>query len=599
MIRGSLKLSALCSVLAVYESEVEVGVTTALKLNMFGFLKRTKERVSQEKKPASEAAPALHKDKGGRIRTELIPASDDAASSEYQDPLDSVDVPPVPNLTGSAVALPRGAEHNAKLGGSSYDILVTAQQNEASTAQQTNTALDQAAFGLFISGQQTPELQSQLAQFVGAKKYGQDHPSIVVSGCPFNLKSKSYTDGSKFDNEKYIHPDALVVDMPSHEYAMKSIFTDIFQVPGMDETAQSLNMVVPKKGTVSTFVISNKKWSKVNEFVNFVDEFVSEKNENDIDKIAAMRFKTFVQYFGDNLVEISQSINNDDEWNNFIENYSEDESLKFMKSARNGGWRKMLAFDQLLPGIFGFSPEASNILRNTGTWQQYSLRWIAKGLSAYSAIDGAAADVYNLVFAMQRLRRDGGYEIDYRKADADDDSVRLRNAGLPHKWVKKLKGEELIHMFKEFYETLKNASDIANVEHHRAIDDLKKMWVPTHLQQDGEADDSFAWLLLTHIKKIIGGPKLRMLVQLPTSFDENVNATTKALLDFYKNGSASSESTKVFFDNESKNAEALVKSMIKNTNFSEVFSNYSDDSIQNSDLMSNGVNFKVDFNQLL
>lgn len=78
----------------------------------------------------------------------------------------------------------------------------------------------------------------------------------------------------------------------------------------------------------------------------------------------------------------------------------------------------------------------------------------------------------------------------------------------------------------------------------------RNIWVPTHLVHDAESDDTLAWLMLEHVRRLLGLPQLQTVVQLPEDpvFDKGEE-------HFLSKGSI------VFRDADSENAEAVAKNI--------------------------------------
>ena len=189
------------------------------------------------------------------------------------------------------------------------------------------------------------------------------------------------------------------------------------------------------------------------------------------------------------------------------------------------GWESQLHFARLLPHCFGFEPATADALRahqhesvdpKTGeaevkSLEEFSLRWLAKGLCAYGP-EGCLGDAVNLALAMLHPQPPADMSEGDLVATLGDIRRRLDAAA---------------------------AGDAAA---------LASLWVPTHLQHDGESDDTLSWLLLERVVRLRGGEPLRVLAQV--SADAKLDGVAAHL---------AAHGNTVFRDSDSRNGDAVLK----------------------------------------
>jgi len=162
----------------------------------------------------------------------------------------------------------------------------------------------------------------------------------------------------------------------------------------------------------------------------------------------------------------------------------------FVEQYVDAGWEEHLHFDTVLTNIFGISPKASEYLRKTHikvvekdreeevSLEHHSFRWLAKAFKGYGPV-GCLTDVVNLVYAMLRLPQ---------PLEASEEAA---------------------------------ISAVSELQKYLDQGQVDRLWIPTHLAHDAEADDSLVWLLLERVHRM-RGTTLQVLIQLPAEakFDE-------------------------------------------------------------------------------
>ena len=78
--------------------------------------------------------------------------------------------------------------------------------------------------------------------------------------------------------------------------------------------------------------------------------------------------------------------------------------------------------------------------------------------------------------------------------------------------------------------------------------ELAALWLPTHLLQDAESDDTLSWLLLERVRRLLGAGPLRVMLQLGA--EEKLDKVAAHM---------ASKGAVVWRDAGSKNGDAVLK----------------------------------------
>lgn len=222
-------------------------------------------------------------------------------------------------------------------------------------------------------------------------------------------------------------------------------------------------------------------------------------------------------------------------------------------------------FDHVLTYCFGFEAPTARALRahmheskdaktgetETKKLEEFAVRWLAKALGAYGP-DGCLGDAVNLTLAMSHDSAPKDSErplVSIRRPHARPISLMLSFPCLmahPHVAGSRLRS------------TVSESALVAALNRMRShLDDaaagrtapLAGLWMPTHLQHDGESDDTLAWLLLERVSRLLGTwYPLRVLAQVGA--DPRLDGVAAHL---------ASRGNAVFRDDDSRNAEAVLK----------------------------------------
>jgi len=307
---------------------------------------------------------------------------------------------------------------------------------------------------LFVCGQQTVSLNSELAGFVGMRTV----TSVKAAMPPFNRReSMQLYAGTVEFNAPVFGPSILNATMA------------LFDSPEMAALAAELGVRVPQY-QLSTFV--QKKAAKVKVLVEAARaraDCGAGANATAVENLA-----NFVAAF-EKLTPAS--VPDLKSWRTFCDGHCP------------AGWEEHLHFDHVLTFCFGFEPATAKALRvqkhsetdpktgrvETKDLENYSVRWLAKALGAYGP-EGCLGDVVNLALAMLHAAP---------PADMSEGAIVFTLSSL-----------------KEVLDGPTFSGD--------------GLWIPTHLCHDGESDDTLSWLLLERVRRKLGVEPLRVLAQLPT-----------------------------------------------------------------------------------
>ena len=345
---------------------------------------------------------------------------------------------------------------------------------------------------LFVCGQQTSKMQLQIKSLVAGKVM---EGRIKAATPPFNVR-----DGV------VMREDCTTYNVPVFGPAIANAVMALFAGDAMETLAGELGVKIPAY-QFSTFV--QGKAHKIQTLVDACrarDDCKREGSGSEQNAAAVDRLAKFVSDFQD----IGQGhIQSKGQWHAFVDTHV---------ACSGGGWESKLHFDHILTHCFGFEAETAAEIRATKhdastTLEQHSLRWLSSALLAFGP-EGCLGDLVNLVVAM------------HSSTMPVDVSQRA-----------------LVGTLTQFGGMLKSG-DAAQQLCNRNI------WVPTHLVHDAESDDTLAWLMLEHVRRLLGLPQLQTVVQLPEDpvFDKGEE-------HFLSKGSI------VFRDADSENAEAVAKNI--------------------------------------
>ena len=108
------------------------------------------------------------------------------------------------------------------------------------------------------------------------------------------------------------------------------------------------------------------------------------------------------------------------------------------------------------------------------------------------------------------------------------------------------------HAFTEDRDRSDEAEARASGEEDRAEDEAQRelsgLWLPTHLLQDAESDDTLSWLLLERVRRLLGAGPLRVMLQLGA--EEKLDKVAAHM---------ASKGAVVWRDAGSKNGDAVLK----------------------------------------
>lgn len=314
---------------------------------------------------------------------------------------------------------------------------------------------------LFVSGQQTPMLNSELLKFLGDQKL--ERP-IKAAMPPFNRRLKIEP-----------LPSTIPFDVPVFGPRISNAVMNLFKSDEMRDLATSLLVRVPSY-KLSDFI--QKKMIKVRVLIEHA------RSRSDcafgVNAAAVERLSNFVSDFTN--LEPSD-VPDRAAWVAFCTKYCPPD------------WEAHLHFKHVLSSCFGFESDvALAILEHTHavpnsktgvteyqTLEQFSARWLTKALGAFGP-DGCVGDVVNLAVCMM-----------CEKPPADSSETVI---------------VAILESFKNILDQLSPKS-------------IDRLWIPTHVQHDSELDDTLSWLLLEYVRRRCCLKPIRTLVQLPvdSSFD--------------------------------------------------------------------------------
>ena len=344
---------------------------------------------------------------------------------------------------------------------------------------------------LYVCGQQTSMLNAQLTAFLGWRTLQQP---VKAAMPPFNKRP-----------DMTPLPTTAAFNAPVFGPAILNATMALFDSPEMVALAAELGVRIPRY-QLSTFV--QKKAVKVQPLVAVARaraDCASGANKAAVDKLAAFlaEFEALTPSAVPDLAT----------WRGFVGKHCP------------AGWEGKLHFDHLLTHCFGFEPATAKALgehqhestdaktgaKEVKSLQEFSLRWLAKGLGAYGP-EGCLGDAVNLTLAMLHPQPPADMSEAALVAALGDMRRRLDAAA---------------------------AGDAAA---------LASLWVPTHLQHDGESDDTLSWLLLERVVRLRGGAALRVLAQV--SADAKLDGVAAHL---------AAHGNTVFRDSDSRNGDAVLK----------------------------------------
>lgn len=345
---------------------------------------------------------------------------------------------------------------------------------------------------LYVCGQQTEQLNSELANFLKRRQIQQP---IKAAMPPFNRRPGMQ-----------LMPTTVEFNAPVFSPAVASATMALFDNQAMLQLAAELGVRIPR-WRLDPFV--QKKAKKVRALVEVARARVdcaSGPNASAVERLD--RFVTEFEALS------PAAVPNLTEWHAFIAQHCP------------VGWEANLHFDFILPFCFGFEASTAIALRahkyestdrKTGevevaSLEQYAVRWLSKAFGAFGP-NGCLGDAVNLVLAMQH---------DEPPASLDNDAC--------------------VHALQTMRDQIASAAA-------GQADALRSLWLPTHLQQDGESDDTLAWLLLVRVRQLLKLKEpLHVLAQIGTDPRLDTVATLMA-----------SKGASVFRDTNSRNAEAVLR----------------------------------------
>jgi len=344
---------------------------------------------------------------------------------------------------------------------------------------------------LYVCGQQTEGLNAQLASFLGWRTLVQP---VKAAMPPFNRRPGMVT-----------LPTTVEFNAPVFGPAIANATMSLYDSPEMRALATELGIHIPDY-RFDSFV--QKKHVKVNDLVAVAKarpDCASGANAEAIRKL-----ERFLAEFG---ALKTADVPDLKAW------------LAFCGKHAPAGWEQNLHFERILPFCFGFEPATAAALaahqhttvdEKTGateakSLQEWSLRWLSKAFGAYGP-QGCLGDVVNLCLAMQHPAP---------PADSSEAAIVAALGRLQRSMERAAAGD---------------ASELA------------ALWLPTHLLQDAESDDTLSWLLLERVRRLLGAGPLRVMLQLGA--EEKLDQVAAHM---------ASKGAVVWRDAGSKNGDAVLK----------------------------------------
>ena len=344
---------------------------------------------------------------------------------------------------------------------------------------------------LYVCGQQTAMLNGQLEAFLGWRTLQQP---VKAAMPPFNRRPDQKT-----------LPTTVEYNAPVFGPQIQNATMALFDGPEMVALADELGIRIPRY-QLSGFV--QKKVVKVKTLLEVAKARAD--CASGANAAAVAKLEGFVNAF-EKLKPAD--VPNLAAWRAFIGKHCP------------AGWEGKLHFDHVLTFCFGFDAATAKALREhkhetkdpkTGEvevkkLEEFSVRWLSKGLGAYGP-EGCLGDAVNLTLAM-----------------LNEGSPKDQSEGA------------LVAALNQMKAIIAEAAAGQPAS-------LAALWLPTHLQHDGESDDTLAWLLLERVCRVLRAPQLRVIAQVST--DARLDGVAALL---------ASKGNLVFRDDDSRNAEAVLK----------------------------------------
>ena len=310
---------------------------------------------------------------------------------------------------------------------------------------------------LYVCGQQTAGLNTQLASFLGWRTLAQP---VKAAMPPFNRRP-----------DMVMLATTVEFNAPVFGPAIANATMSLYDSPEMHALAAELGIHIPNY-RFDSFV--QKKHVKVHDLVATAKarpDCASAANA-----AAIIKLERFLTEFG--LLKTAD-VPDLKAW------------LAFCGRHAPAGWEQKLHFDHILPFCFGFEPataaelaahQHTTVDAKTGatevkSLQEWSLRWLSKAFGAYGP-EGCLGDAVNLCLAMQNPAP---------PADSSEAALVAALGRLQRSMERAAAGD---------------ASELA------------ALWLPTHLLHDAESDDTLSWLLLERVRRLLGAEPLRVMLQL-------------------------------------------------------------------------------------
>ena len=312
---------------------------------------------------------------------------------------------------------------------------------------------------LYVCGQQTPSLNTQLTSFLGTHTLQQP---VKAAMPPFNRRPD-------------MTPLSTTVEYNAPVFGpqIANATMDLFEGGEMAALANELGVRIPRY-QLSSFV--QKKAVKIKILVAVARERAD--CAMGANAAAVIKLDAFVSAFE----KLNPThVPNLASWRAFVSQHCPD------------GWEAKLHFDHVLTYCFGFEAPTAQALRahkhestdpksgevEVKSLEEFSVRWLSKALGAYGPI-GCLGDAVNLTLAMLH-----------------DTEPKDKSEGT------------LVGALARVKRLLDEAAGGRPA-------DLAALWRPTHLLHDCESDDILAWLLLERVRRLLRDTPLHVLAQLGT-----------------------------------------------------------------------------------